>query len=212
MFMDESEVQSSRALEAHSSNIAKQREVAHHIRKAKRGSSGVAQSTGEDFSGSAHAASYSAPAPPRGLKANDAANYDSDENSKPQAKSDVERRLQERGLTTVFDPVIKPFTSGTTGGSVAAASGDCGQVSISRLVPMPEVGVGRSKLAFLMRVPDPSVTIKCKIRRTKVGVFTFGKDKKPEYATLHDHNRISLVIPAAGTRCSTRRTPATCSC
>ena len=35
-----------------------------------------------------------------------------------------------------------------------------------------------------MRVPDPSVTIKCKIRRTKVGVFTFGKDKKPEYGII----------------------------
>jgi len=42
MFMDESEV-SSRALEAHNSNIAKQREVTHHIRKQKRASSGVAQ-------------------------------------------------------------------------------------------------------------------------------------------------------------------------
>jgi hypothetical protein len=95
MFMDESEVQSSRALEAHSSNISKQRETAHHIRKAKRGSSGVAQSTGEDFSGSAHGpTNYSAPAPPRGLKVNDGANYDSDENSKPPAQSDVERRLQ----------------------------------------------------------------------------------------------------------------------
>jgi len=33
-----------------------------------------------------------------------------------------------------------------------------------------------------MRVPDHSVIVRCKIRRTKVGVFTFGKDKKPEYA------------------------------
>jgi hypothetical protein len=80
MFMDESEVQSSRALEAHSSNIAKQREVTHHIRKVKRGASGVAQSTGEDAS-SAAPALYSAP---RGLKTNAAADYDSDENVKPQ--------------------------------------------------------------------------------------------------------------------------------
>jgi hypothetical protein len=145
--------------------------VTHHIRKAKRGSSGVAQSTGEDSVGSSGVV-----VPPRGLRANEAANYDSDENSKPQPLSDVERRLQERGLSTVFDPVIRPFTS-----SSASASSDGGQVSISRLVPMPEVGVGRSKLAFVMRVPDPSVTIRCKIKRTKVGVFTFGKDKKPEY-------------------------------
>ena len=180
MFMDESEVQSSRALEAHSSNIAKQREVTHHIRKAKRGSSGVAQSTGEDSSASAQGSS-SFVVPPRGLKANEAANYDSDENSKPQVMSDVERRLQERGLSTVFDPVIKPYTSS---GASASVTSDGGQVSISRLVPMPEVGVGRSKIAFVMRVPDPSVTIKCKIRRTKVGVFTFGKDKKPEYGII----------------------------
>ena len=81
MFMDESEV-SSRALEAHNSNIAKQREVTHHIRKQKRASSGVAQPTGEESGGSALApATY---APPRGLKANAAADYDSDENGKPQ--------------------------------------------------------------------------------------------------------------------------------
>jgi hypothetical protein len=179
-FMDESEVQSSHALGAHRSNIDKQREVAHHIRKAKRGSSGVAQSTGEESSGSG-AAYYAPAAPPRGLKANDAAPYDSDENGKPQGKSAVEQRLAERGLTTVFTP--KPlFTSSSHGGSV---SGDSDQVSISRLVPMPDVGVGRSKLAFVMRVPDPSMTVKCKIRRTKVGVFTFGKDKKPEYVMPH---------------------------
>ena len=181
MFMDESEVQSSRALEAHSSNIAKQREVAHHIRKAKRGSSGVAQSTGED---SANAPAAFAPAAPRGLKANDAANYDSDENSKPQGqvRSDVERRLQERGLSSVFDPVVKPFTSSSFALATSSGGGGCGEVSISRLVAMPEVGVGRNKMAFIMRVPDPSVTIKCKIKRTKVGMFTLGKDKKPEYA------------------------------
>ena len=177
MFMDESEVQSSRALEAHSSNIAKQRETAHHIRKAKRGSSGVAQSTGED---SASGPAAFVPTAPRGLKVNDAANYDSDENSKPQGQplSDVERRLQERGLSSVFDPVVKTFASSSF--SHAASGG--GQVSISRLVAMPEVGVGRNKLAFVMRVPDPSVTIKCKIKRTKVGMFTLGKNKKPEYA------------------------------
>ena len=78
MFMDESEVQSSRALEAHSSNIAKQREVTHHIRKAKRGSSGVAQSTGEDSSASAQGSS-SFVVPPRGLKANEAANSAADD-------------------------------------------------------------------------------------------------------------------------------------
>ncbi len=97
--------------------------------------------------------------------------------------------LQERGLTTVFDPVVKPFTSSSLGGAV---SSDGGQVSISRLVPMPDVGVGRSKLAFVMRVPDPSVIIKCKIRRTKVGVFTFGKDKKPEYAPCLTLQPLSL--------------------
>lgn len=193
MFMDESEVQSSRALEAHSSNIAKQREVTHHIRKAKRGSSGVAQSTGEDTVGSSGVV-----LPPRGLRANDAANYDSDENSKPQALSDVERRLQERGLSTVFDPVIKPFTSSSVGGG--SASSDAGQVSISRLIPMPDVGVGRSKLAFIMRVPDPSVTIRCKIKRTKVGVFTFGKDKKPEYSLYHESDAGDIFMLSARRR------------
>ena len=61
-------------------------------------------------------------------------------------KSDVERRLQERGLSTVFDPVVKAPSS--------SAGGAAGQVSISRLMQMPDVGVGRCVLrvaAVLLR-------------------------------------------------------------
>ena len=64
-------------------------------------------------------------------------------------KSDVERRLQERGLSTVFDPVVKmPLSSASGAGSAV------GQVSISRLMQMPDVGVGRCVLrvaAVLLR-------------------------------------------------------------